>query len=81
MLIVGGHENDLGHPLLIDHAQQLEAVHHRHFDVQKQHLGVFPLNHLDRFEGIAAAADQLEALGSGQQLGQFLTGQVFIIND
>jgi hypothetical protein len=50
--------------------QKIEAVHARHFDIQRQHVGVQRLDHLARGDRIRRRADHFEIGCAIDDLGQ-----------
>ena len=68
LLVLGvGEHQDLG--LLRQRARGRDAVHHRHADVQAHDVGLDLAGELDRLAAVTGLADDLDALGVGEQRG------------
>ena len=81
MLIVGGDEDDERHALAADRFDHLEAVHLRHLHVEEHQIGFVIHDGGDSFLAVAALRDDLDILLVGQQPGQPLARERFIVHD
>lgn len=80
VFVVGRDEDHVGHDGLVDHVQQLEAVDHRHLDVQEDHVGAFAVDCLEGVDGVGAGGGHVDLAGLPQQ-GLHLLSRVRLVVD
>ncbi len=64
-------------PEILNYAKAIQA---RHLDVQENDVRLQVFDELDRLQTIAAGSQDLDVGKLLEQVGQFLAGQLFVVN-
>ncbi len=77
----GAEHDDRHRPMLHEQAQEGEAVHARHFQVEREHVGLQLADAVARLVGIAGGADNLDGRVGAEGVGGDLPHEGGIIDD
>ncbi len=80
ILVRGAEDHRRRHFQRIEMARGFEPVHHRHADVEQHEIGLDPRRGFERFEAVAGFADDLDAVDLGNQRGESLAREGFVVN-